>query len=305
VFTAKLPVHRHSFAGSELARRKLADFTVSQTDYRSNQEILRHRHDLAYISIALRGSYIERHESTSSEVLPGEVILHLPGESHSNRFHESGGEILNLELNPSFLDRMSGICGIQFGQRLALRSPFALQLGAKLHKEFSCSDPASSLALEGLTMELMAEIFRNRHPKLKANSCEWLDTVTEMLNDKYSESITLDEIATCVSVHPVHLARAFRKRHLCSIGEYLRRLRIEAACRDLLESNASISEIALQTGFSDQSHLCRALRQYVGMSPRQFRKSRSKSTASASATFIQARPLCSGFDVMETPPITA
>lgn len=84
----------------------------------------------------------------------------------------------------------------------------------------------------------------------------------------------LCELAASVPVHPVHLARAFRKRYLCSVGDYLRKLRIEAACQALLNSDTPIVEIALRCGFSDQSHLCRTLKQYTGMSPRHFRRVR-------------------------------
>jgi AraC family transcriptional regulator len=84
--------------------------------------------------------------------------------------------------------------------------------------------------------------------------------------------VLLGELAADVSVHPVHLARAFRKRYLCSVGDYIRKLRIEAACHALLNSDTAIAEIALRSGFSDQSHLCRTLKQYTGMSPRHFRR---------------------------------
>jgi AraC-like DNA-binding protein len=93
--------------------------------------------------------------------------------------------------------------------------------------------------------------------------------------DKFAKFAHVLRPCSYRSVHHVRLARAFRKRHLCSIGEIIRRLRIEAACRELLESNATIAEVALPTRFSDRSHRRRVLTQYVGVSPSQFRRSRS------------------------------
>ncbi len=264
-----------SFAGHELARRSFADFAVSETRYLPDQEIPTHSHNFSYISIALQGSYTEDCCSVSSDILPGQVILHVPGESHSNRFHKIGGRVLNVELYPSFLARLAEFQNIQPDGQRRLRNSYGVQLGTRLYKEFSCEDVTSCWSLEGLTMELMAEIFRHHAPKIRESNCAWLGKVIELLKDTYRQPMTLEEIAAHVSVHPVHLARAFKKRHHCSIGEYVRRMRLEAACRELLGSKCSIAEVALRTGFSDQSHLCRSLKEYSGMSPRQYRESHS------------------------------
>jgi AraC family transcriptional regulator len=269
--------HRQFFAGLEVGRREFRGFSVCETAYRPDQDIPQHSHELTYISVVLRGSYTERCESMSSDVLPGQVIFHFAGESHSNRFHKSGGQVLNLELSSAFLDRLTEFRGIPAHRRSIVRSSYALQLGLRLHKEFIDADVTSGLAMEGLTMELMAEILRDRMLPQKPKSCTWLNDVVEILNEKYTQRISLDDLAASVSVHPVHLARAFRKRYLCSVGDHIRKLRIEAACRQLLNSDAPISEVALRTGFSDQSHLCRALKRYTGMSPRNFRQDRSQS----------------------------
>jgi AraC family transcriptional regulator len=264
--------YRKCFAGSEVSRRELMGFSVCETMYGPEQDIPQHLHELTYISIVLRGSYTECCESTSSDLETGQVIFHLAGESHSNRFHKAGGQVLNVELSAAFLDRLTESRGIPPVRRRILKSSYAHQLGLRLRKEFAETDVTSCLAIEGLTMELMAEIFRERLRHAVRKNSTWLDNVMEILNDRYNQRIMLDELAALVSVHPVHLARAFRKRYLCSVGDHIRKLRIEAACRELLNTNASISDVALRTGFSDQSHLCRALKQYAGMSPSNLRQ---------------------------------
>jgi transcriptional regulator GlxA family with amidase domain len=75
------------------------------------------------------------------------------------------------------------------------------------------------------------------------------------MHGRYREHLTLTDIAGQVRVHPVHLARAFRKRYTYRIGDFIRKLRVEAACSELLQSDAPIAEIAARTGFTDQSHL--------------------------------------------------
>jgi methylphosphotriester-DNA--protein-cysteine methyltransferase len=74
-----------------------------------------------------------------------------------------------------------------------------------------------------------------------------------------------------VGIHPAHLARTFRARYGRSIGDYVRRLRIERAAGELSDSSAAIAEIGLRAGFFDQSHLSRVFRDYTGQTPAAFR----------------------------------
>ena len=261
-----------AFSGRELGRREFPGFAVFESLYRPYQKIPKHSHERTYISILLRGSYTEECGPTASECATGQTILHAAGECHSDRFHRNGGQVLNLELFPPFLVKLCESGSARTDGRTLLRSVYAMQLGLRLHKEVSSCDPWSALSIEGLTMELLAEVFRQRTTGLKSQGRDWLGRVTEILHAKFQEPIMLSELAADVSVHPVHLARAFRKRYLCSVGDYIRKLRIEAACHALLNSDTAIAEIALRSGFSDQSHLCRTLKQYTGVSPRHFRR---------------------------------
>ena len=67
------------------------------------------------------------------------------------------------------------------------------------------------------------------------------------------------------------LAREFRRRFGCSIGDYVRRLRIEFACRELAISDVPLYEIAFAAGFSDHSHFARTFKRATGMTPGAYR----------------------------------
>jgi AraC family transcriptional regulator len=83
-------------------------------------------------------------------------------------------------------------------------------------------------------------------------------------------------LASAVGVHPVHLARSFREAHGASVGEYLRRLRVEFAQREVLRTDAPLSEIALSAGFCDQSHFGRTFKRHTGVTPAQARAARAR-----------------------------
>jgi AraC family transcriptional regulator len=133
-------------------------------------------------------------------------------------------------------------------------------------------DAVSPLVIEGLALEMLAELSRRSVLPLERRPvARWLEQVREIINTQFSEPLTLSQIAKSVNIHPVHIARTFRKHHRCTIGEYVRRLRIEFACRQLSTSNTPLAEIALQAGFSSQSHFSTTFRLITGLTPAQYR----------------------------------
>lgn len=93
-----------------------------------------------------------------------------------------------------------------------------------------------------------------------------------MLHAWLSEDVTVNSIAEKVGVHPVYIARQFRKHYHCTMGEYVRRLRVEAAGREISESDTPLSEIASLFGFYDQSHLTNTFKRLTGMTPAEYRR---------------------------------
>ena len=81
------------------------------------------------------------------------------------------------------------------------------------------------------------------------------------------------DIARELDVHPVHLARRFRRHFDTTPGDYLRRCRLDRARSLLRRSQASLADIASATGFTDQSHFTNAFRKTFGISPGAFRRS--------------------------------
>ena len=90
-------------------------------------------------------------------------------------------------------------------------------------------------------------------------------------------------LAGIAGVHPVHLSREFHKHFHMTIGEYIRKRRIEHASELLSNSELSMAEIASTCGFSDQSHFCALFKKHSGMTPAKFRDVSSGSAQAWSA----------------------
>jgi len=146
----------------------------------------------------------------------------------------------------------------------------------KLYKEFREMDEASPLAIEGLALEMLAEVSRRKVKVADRRPPRWLSQALDLLHEQFSERLTIAYLATSVGVQPVHLAREFRKFYRRTIGEHIRQLRIEHACGELCVSDASLAAIASAAGFSDQSHFSRTFKRLMLMTPAQYRAAFSR-----------------------------
>jgi AraC family transcriptional regulator len=132
-------------------------------------------------------------------------------------------------------------------------------------------DEAAPLAIEGLAFEILVEAARSNSRRTEPQPPRWLKQARDLLHAEFSQNLSLPEIALAVGVHPVYLARQFRKHYHCTIGEYVRRLRVECACREITQSDTPLIEIAAAAGFYDQSHFSRTFKRLTGLTPAEYR----------------------------------
>lgn len=151
-----------------------------------------------------------------------------------------------------------------------LTRPMVVDCMLRLYREFRLNDEASSLAIEGLTCELLAHFSRPPVHREEGRP-SWLQRAYEMIADEPSKHHSLTSLAYECAVHPSHLAREFRRAYGCSVGDHLRDTRLRVALALLRSSDLPLEEIARRTGFHDASHLSRTVRRLTGTTPGKFR----------------------------------
>jgi AraC family transcriptional regulator len=156
----------------------------------------------------------------------------------------------------------------------AFQGGLVVHLAHRLYGEFRLRDEVSRLAIESITLGVLAEASRRaaREPDRRgAVVPPWLTRARLFVDAHFAERLAIATVATLVGVHPVHLARTFRRVYHTTFAGYVRDLRIEFARRELAVSGAALSEIAAAAGFCDQSHFSRLFKRYTGMSPAEYR----------------------------------
>jgi AraC family transcriptional regulator len=146
-----------------------------------------------------------------------------------------------------------------------------LHSGRVMPSSFGGAPDASwSAAAEALLVQLVAAAARAEDART-ARVKPWLRDVHELVHDRAPERFSLGELAEWAGVHPVHLARSFKRAYGWTVCEYGRAVRLDWAAKELL-GDAPIARLAIDAGFADQSHFTRAFRRHTGLTPGRYRE---------------------------------
>jgi AraC family transcriptional regulator len=256
--------------GTLIRSSAVAGSTLTETAYSPGLKLPRHSHQSAYFCLVLQGSFTEFYENESRACRPSTLIFHPSDERHADHFH-TAARCFNLLMDVQRVEHVRQHSGI-LDSPIDFHGGSLAQLATRLYKEFRQMDELSALIIEGLTIEMLGEAARSSLRRQRPEPPQWLEQARELLHDQFQERLTLSKVALSVGVHETHLAREFRRYYRSTVGEYIRRLRIEFACRRLSTSSSPLSEIAFAAGFTDQSHFARTFKLQTGMSPKTYRR---------------------------------
>lgn len=233
-----------------------------------------HTHDRATVAVILRGSFDGLMRSGSHPCPQASILTEPPGEPHGNLFERAGADVLTIQPDPARLELLEPLAGV-LGEVNHLRDLAVAALAGRICTELREPDAVSPFAVEGLILELLAQLARLPNPpgpRASRRPPRWLGQARDILHDRYSDQLRVADVASAVGVHPVHLTRLFRLHYGAPVGAYLRGLRLTWAAGMLSDSNETIAQIAFQAGFFDQSHFTRVFKRQFGLTPLAYRR---------------------------------
>lgn len=268
------------------ARLRTDDVLLSELRQPVSRSVPRHEHELAYVTVMLCGDYLEGDRGKLDEVPPFTAVFNPAGAAHSTLIGPAGASLFTIELREENLR--------QLGVRLPTRTTFdrgtgdILWPGLRLYSAFKAQTSYTQLQegilessiVEAHLLELLGAVAGFEKPGLEAKGFaskdklapRWFRRVKERLHERFREPLRMGDLAREAGVHPVHLARAFRRFEKRTPGEYQQRLQVRAACELLRDPEWPLAVIAAECGFSDQSHFTRIFRKLAGTTPAQFRR---------------------------------
>jgi len=238
----------------------------------------RHAHEEPHFVLVTEGLYISSAVGAPAVSVAPLLVYNPGGTVHRDRFEwrdgtrgrRFEGRFLTLSIDTSLASAASADGRLPI-VATALTAPEALTTAHRLaHALTSAAPDESGLAAESLALTLLAAAATSRDARA-GSPPGWLSVARQLLDDRCGEAVRIADLAAAAGVHPVHLARVFRRYMGCTPADYLRQRRLERAATLLRATRRPLSDIALHCGFGDQSHFANAFKRYAGVTPRAYR----------------------------------
>lgn len=230
-----------------------------------------HTHDAFAIGTVDFGAERFRYRGAQHLAAPGSLVLMNPDELHTGEAETVGGwNYRMLYLEPATLELLSGEQGFWFTDAVRQDPQAARQLSATLAALWQTHDP---LTIDSLLLQVIA-IFRPHiqvATSLKAEPAHRFEIVKNYLHDNFSAVITLDQLASLVSLSPYHFLRKFKAEYHVSPQQMLMAIRLSQA-KQMLGRGMPAAQVAAATGLTDQAHLTRAFANRYGVTPVRYQK---------------------------------
>jgi AraC family transcriptional regulator len=255
-------------------RRRTADtITIAEICAAPDSLAVMHAHDEAFLMIVFAGRSIARNAGNPElHYVAGSAYVHPPLHQHSVATGKTPFRAISIHLGAEWFQHLGGTArGVREVSSLFLPS-------LRLQQELSSWSAASPLVVEGLVLGLLGVIARDAARQEIAEP-RWLPLVDAAMRFLPPRQLTVAELARRSGVHPVHLSRTWHRFRGSSIGDAIRRARIETACCRIAEDAPSLLELAREVGFADQTHFTRVFKQVAGMTPGAFRAALSEVAA--------------------------
>jgi AraC family transcriptional regulator len=241
--------------------------TVVETEYQKKVYEGWHSHNNAHITLFLKGGTSEKRKNFSEVVGSGSLLFYHSDELHLNHDTLFPSKNINIEIEENILQEL------QINEAIIEKSiqntTLSKFLILKIFKESLIADAFSN---DTITM-LFAQLSNtNSHLERFEKSPFWVKSLNELLNDCWNENPNLHDLARVLQLNPITISKHFPKYFGCTLGEYMRRIKINRSLTLIASNKSNLTEISFQCGFADQSHFIRTFKNQTGFLPKQFQK---------------------------------
>ena len=235
---------------------------ISENVYEPGLVQHRHAHGESTMTLILAGALEEHVGRTHEYARPFSVVIKPADTEHANRVSGAGARTLQIRLPKGALPDEPRILG---SWRWEHAGPLARRF-VQVFAAYRTRGPG----FDDTLLDFLAAL---RPVQLGNGGAApvWLNRVREEIDDALPMVVRVEALAQCAGVHPVYLARQFRRFFGCNVTAYIARRRAQIAASYLAGAGPTLSGIAYRAGYSDQSHFCRGFRAVTGLTPRAYR----------------------------------
>jgi len=228
----------------------------------------------------------ERRGKVRSRVfILGDVSISPPGLTCGTWTLKRSTHRLNIGIEPHLISEIAELAGtdsnrVEFVEHFGSQDPDFYHVARRLLDEQQTSGLGGRLYTDALITELVIHLLRKyssggiREDKTRDGFARaQLAPALEMIHDDLRSNFSLKELARTANLSPYHFSRAFKRVIGLPPHQYVLARRVQLAKQLLTDTSLSISEVAYQLGFYDQSHFTYHFKRLVGITPSALRNS--------------------------------
>lgn len=263
-----MKLDKGQYYGNILQSADIDGLVLTQSEYSAHSLLPTHYHQNPYFCFVTHGTYTEYSSGKNFACSKGDIVFHPGRYEHYNKFGNDASSCFNIEFTQNWLDK---ICFSDFNLNYIRRSsePDTRRTFIRILKEFNHADSLSPLMIESLAIEAL--VFFAREDGKNNFTPYYVNKAIRFITEQFQTNLSLSELSAFLHISPGYLARSFRKAKGVTIGEFVRQYRVQKACEMLCNKKQDMLGIALELGFTDQSHFTKIFKKEIGVTPKQYR----------------------------------
>lgn len=286
--------HYFGVNGFPIAAVRVRSMGTGKASHPHDLTEVEHNHDFNELVLVVKGRGVQHLEGVDYPVQAGDIYI--LQRRHQHFFYRRDGlELINIMYDPTRLTlpetqlrKIPGYSALfllepkyrrqhRFRSRLHLTGVTlakAEQLAEAILHESASDEPGREAALTAQLIALITHLARSYAgtTSLDGQALLRLGRTLGAMESDPARAWTLQELARYAHLSPSHFSRVFRHATGTAPMTYLTRLRMQEAMRRLRQPDATITEIALATGFNDSNYFARQFKRHTGTTPRAYRR---------------------------------
>jgi len=234
---------------------------------------LRHIIVVYRVSPLHRERYVPGRGWQKLELKPWDIEI-LPAQSIYASRWEGAVDVLLLEVAPELLALVAG-ARADLNSFVETQDPYITHTALALEQDLRGGSPAGEMYGDSLGTALAAHLARwhtePKHSSVPDARVAQVDRAVQYIHDNLDGNLSLQHLADVVQLDVYRFIRAFKQNTGLPPHQYVLRQRIERAKALLKDSALSVMEVALRSGFADQSHFTTAFRRATNLRPSEYR----------------------------------
>ena len=204
---------------------------------------------------------------------------------HRSSTSSSGYERIHIKFAPEFVEPLNAKFGIGIMNAVYANPCYHFSpentakvkaLFEKMLATYEQDTIYDEFLLQGMLFELLIMIYEHAitddQTIHQAPISEPMIDAIYFMEQNFSQNIRMDQVATIAGYSPAHFSRLFQKQMGKSYSAYLTSIRVREAAKLLMNTDKSITDIAIETGFVYVSNMTAVFKKEIGVTPREYRK---------------------------------